>query len=250
VNDVPSGEAPPWLDPDEPLEPDESARQIAALRKRLSGGSRCVLDLGSGSGRTLVPLVSDGHRMVGVDQDAAALERCRRRVASVHGQATLKCGNMLCMSDPIWSDPEGGIGALGPYDLVCCLGNTFMMVTDPAEAIKLIRAIAQVLAPGGGVVIDDFPGALRSELTEGNWLEGISDEGDLQMVWARGDALFALRQGKDVRPDDWTIHADEPRYRLWDYGALDLLAAHGGLVPLPRDAGDDSMLIEWQRGPT
>ena len=239
--------APAWLDQDEPLEPHEHLQQVAALREMLPRGACRVLDLGCGAGRTLVPLVADGHRVIGVDRDPAALERCRRALGDAAASTVLIRGDMLQCSQPIWRDPSGGIAAHAPYDAVCCLGNTFIMVTDPAQGAALFRGVAQVLDEGGCFVIDDFPRTMWRELTEGNWLEGISEDGTMQMIWRPGESIFALRMGDDVRPDDWSIRADEPTYRLWDYGILDLLAEQAGLRPLPRDESGTSMVIAWQR---
>lgn len=245
---VHDGEATPaWLDQDEPLEPQEHLQQVAALREMLPHSACRVLDLGCGAGRTLVPLVTDGHQVIGVDRDPAALDRCRRALGDAAASTVLINGDMLQFSEPIWRDPSRGITAHAPYDAVCCLGNTLMMVTDLAQGAALFRGVARVLVEGGCFVIDDFPRTMWRELTEGNWLEGISEDGSMQMIWRPGESIFALRMGDDVRPDDWSMHADEPVYRLWDYGILDFLAAQAGLRPLPRDERAESMVIAWQR---
>jgi len=56
-----------------------------ALANR-SGGP--VLELGSGTGRLAVPLADAGYHVTAVDVDPAMLERARRRVAEVGGEAT------------------------------------------------------------------------------------------------------------------------------------------------------------------
>jgi len=233
------------LDPDAPLEPEESSRQIAALRTRLGRPGVRVLDLGCGSGRVMVPLLRAGAEVTGVDLDAESLQACRAAAGTDGVRGRWIAGDFT--DDALWNEGERALSAAGPFAMVCCLGNTFMLVSDPIEALTLVRRIASLLEPEGVFVLDDFPRALRRELTDGNWQEGISEEGDLQMVWAPGDSVFALRQGGEVRPEDWSIGADERRFRLWDYGALDLLTAHAGLVPLPRSDAQITHLIGWKR---
>ena len=81
-----------------------------------------------------------------------------------------------------------------------------------------------------------WPFSRLNELTEGNWLSGVSPDGDAQLVWDPGDALFAIRRGADVDTESWTPRAGEPVFRLWSDGALRLLARAAGLSAPERDA--------------
>jgi SAM-dependent methyltransferase len=66
-------------------------RRLASNRMEFAAGS--ILDLACGSGRLLLPLVRDGHRVVGMDRSAemltAAARRIRRLSASRQRQCTL-----------------------------------------------------------------------------------------------------------------------------------------------------------------
>jgi len=66
-------------------------RRLASNRMEFATGS--ILDLACGTGRLLLPLVRDGHRVVGVDRSAemlaAAARRIRRLSASRRQQCTL-----------------------------------------------------------------------------------------------------------------------------------------------------------------
>jgi SAM-dependent methyltransferase len=53
------------------------ATDMASAHPQASG---TIIELGSGSGRLLVPLVRDGHRLIGVDLSRDMLQRCRDRL--------------------------------------------------------------------------------------------------------------------------------------------------------------------------
>jgi SAM-dependent methyltransferase len=53
------------------------ATDMASAHPHASG---TIIELGSGSGRLLVPLVRDGHRLIGVDLSRDMLQRCRDRL--------------------------------------------------------------------------------------------------------------------------------------------------------------------------
>ena len=221
------------LDPSPDLAPHDeahSAVQIHGICALLDPGPRRVLDLGCGDGRVLVPLVEAGHHVVGVDRDASVLDTI--------GAATDPAGTTLVEAD--FTRP-GATAALaadhGPFDAILCLGNTFCLIHDTDAAVDLLAAWRAALAPGGAIVIDDIPQDLWPEVAGGNWNEGISPEGDMQMVWDASDAVFAIRTGDAVDDDHWTLQDSDVRCRLWTTGALRLAARAAGLsAPRREDA--------------
>lgn len=116
---------------------------ILALAARNRGP---VLELGCGTGRLLWPLARAGHRVTGVDNSAAMLDRARRRLAkepaSVRDRVSLLAGDM---TRAMLAPATFGL-AIVPY-------NTFMHLA-PAEAAATIRAIARQLRPGGRLFLD------------------------------------------------------------------------------------------------
>lgn len=214
-----TSEATDWAGDQQPLDPEASEAQIAGLLEMLGSTPRRVLDLGCGTGRVLLPLVAAGHDVVGIDHDRETLSSCRRSLADANGEAQLI---EMDMCDE-WPDD------LGRFDLVCCLGNTFMLMADVDDAVRLLRKVRAALLADGSFVIDNLPHEYWPELTAGNWQSGLSEDGRSQLVWSQDDAVFAIRAGGDVDPDCWQLKASDIRLRLWTDGALRLACELSGL---------------------
>src|SRR5262245_58288156 len=197
---------------------DSCRLQLIGLRRMLGRQPKRVLDLGCGIGRVLVPLSAAGHEVVGVDRDATALHRCKAELRRRGVQATLRRADFL-----------RGLPTRASFDAALCLGNTFMAITDVDIAAKWLGRVARLLRPGGFIAIDDFPYQFWPELTEGNWLSGMSADGTMQLVWKPGDAVFTLRSGRGINASNWTISSKDGLYRLWCEGSLRLLASAAGL---------------------
>ena len=93
-----------------------------------------VLDVGCGGGLVALPLVAAGHRVVGVDFNAAA---CRR--AKSNGIAAIRCD---AFELPL---------AEGMADAV--LNVEFAQEHQPESVERLLREAARVLRPGGRLVL-------------------------------------------------------------------------------------------------
>jgi SAM-dependent methyltransferase len=206
-----------WMDGGDPHDPARSAEQLDWLRSWCGTESRRVLDLGCGDGRTVVELASMGHAVVGMDRNAAALECCRTRLGAA--EAVLVHGN--------FQDPWPDLG--GPFDVVLCLGNTFMLLHDPAAATEMLVRCAAELAPDGVIVLDDIPGEFLPEVESGNWADGISDDGSLQMIWSQDEAVFTIRSGEAVDETVWSFRDDDVLLRLWTDSTLAQVAEGAGL---------------------
>jgi len=215
-----------FLDPQNPHEPERAKAQLEGLLARLAAlgpAPRRVLDLGCGAGRLLVPLAEAGHAVVGLDHDPAMLEQARAACPpEAAGRVTLFEADLV---DPWPAEVTGG----PPPDLVLLMGNTLMEFPDVDVAAGLLARIGECLGSAGVLLVDDVPADLWPELTEGHWLSGMSEDESMQLVWAPDDAVFVLREGEAVTPDDWTIRPGEPAVRLWTMGAIRLLARVAGL---------------------
>jgi SAM-dependent methyltransferase len=113
-----------------------------------------VLELGSGTGRILIPTARAGIEIVGLDGSPAMQRVCRdmvaRETAEVQSRITLVAGN------------------LASFDL----SRTFRLVTIPfrpfqhlvtvAEQLSCLAAIRRHLGPGGRLVLDAFNPSLEA----------------------------------------------------------------------------------------
>jgi len=215
------GTGAPILDPDRdaPLEPEEHAAQLAGLRRHLAGRSGRVLDLGCGGGRTLLPLVTGGHQVVGVDADAGALAACRQRLVAAGADAALHRGDL---ADPRTWPPGDG------FDVVLCLGHTFMLLHEIDDAIACLAGARRRLAGGGVLLLDDLPGMLWPTVAAGDWPAGLAEDGSAQMTWAARDSVFAVRPREAIDGRNLEPGPGDQRCRLWTDGSLALAARLAG----------------------
>jgi len=216
-------EADDMLDAIAPFDKARSAQQVDWVVQYCVG--KRVFDAGCGHGRVAAPLAAAGVDVVAMDVDATALHVC----AAAASTATCVAGDFRICGE------EHGV-----FDVVLCLGNTFALLHDVDEACATMRRWANMLSPGGVILIDDMPQDLWPELTEGNWCAGVSPTGQ-QLVWAVDDAVFALRTGQSVDPEAAPPGVGDRCLRLWTMGALRLLAVAVGLEG-PVEHAEDCVL--------
>src|SRR6266542_6699007 len=105
-----------------------------------------ILELGCGSGRTLLPLARDGFGIVGVDAAPKMLARCRDRVdragAAVAERVELMEGDFR----------EISLGRRFP--LVICPFNAFMHLYSRPDVERFLAVVRAHLAPGGLFAFD------------------------------------------------------------------------------------------------
>ena len=103
-----------------------------------------VLELGCGSGRTLVPLVEAGYHVVGLDSSPAMLERARIRLerspAGEHGR--LVHGDMT------------GFDLQITFPLITIPFHTWLHLITRQAQLAALASIRRHLRPGGRLVID------------------------------------------------------------------------------------------------
>lgn len=202
-----------------PLDPADHASQVRALLRALGRRPRRVLDLGAGDGRTARPLAAAGHDVLCVDSDPAAVRACRNA-----GLNALR-GDFLSASSAPWR----AIMSQAPFDAVTCLGHTFLLVTDPDAAIKILDRLRPLCAPGAPLFLDDFTPLWR-EVAEGNWQEGVSEDASMRLAWTPADNVIELTIGEGRA-------RRSQRLRLWSRGELSLLARASGWTLEPAGAG-------------
>ena len=108
-----------------------------------------VLDLACGSGRILVPLLRDGHQVVGLDRSPAMLAAAARRVKRL--SATRRSRGLIVRADL-------RAFALRPRFAValCAFHSVQHLITD-GELLRFFRAVGRSLAPGGWLAFDVLP---------------------------------------------------------------------------------------------
>jgi SAM-dependent methyltransferase len=117
-------------------------RMLAAER----GGP--VLDLGCGTGRLAIPLVRDGHRVLGVDRSIAMLGRARTRLRRVAGSLAARC--LLVKADLLSLPVRGG------FPLAIAAFHTVQHLIDDRDLISLFRSVRGVIGPDGWFAFDVF----------------------------------------------------------------------------------------------
>lgn len=116
----------------------------ARLVDTLAPRAATILDAGSGMGRVGAALQRRGHRVVGVDLDAALVEQSRLTYPDLpvlHERLDHLTPQLL---------REANLPS--SYDLVVCVGNVMILLADGAEQ-TVLTALRSVLAPEGRLVV-------------------------------------------------------------------------------------------------
>jgi SAM-dependent methyltransferase len=234
-----------WLSEDEPFDLELSRAQVEGVLMALGDSPRRVLELGCGSGRVLEPVARAGHHVVGIDRVGEVLSRCRDRCEGMDDRVRLIRADFLREAwNDLLGDEAGHRGDEARFDAILLLGNTLMTLTDLDQSVTLFRRVSEHLAPGGVFLIDDLPGCFWPELTEGNWQSGLTEDGQMQLIWHRRDTIFTIRMGEAVDADSWVLKPDDRRFRLWTSSLLSMVAQRAGLSE-PRTT-EDHVLTEMQ----
>ncbi len=120
----------------------DAARIVALIRRHTDVRGRRVLDLACGPGRHARHLLDGGASVVGFDLSPALLGRARHAV-----------GPRLRL---VRGDMRGLPFARAAFDVVVNLFTSFGYFTDDDEHRRVLRGVAEVLAPGGTFVVDYF----------------------------------------------------------------------------------------------
>jgi SAM-dependent methyltransferase len=125
-----------------------------------------VLELGSGTGRVLIPLARAGFLVTGVDTSDDMMAICQRKLAQeppeVRDRVRVIKGNILDL------DLEDTFGlVIAPCNLVNCF-------TGPGEVLALLRTARRHLGDGGVFILDnaipDIPFMVR--------VNGVTESGE------------------------------------------------------------------------
>jgi SAM-dependent methyltransferase len=132
-------------------------RLAAELAEQEGDASLRILELGCGSGRLLVPLARDGHRVCGVDRSAAMLKACKSRLSKLNARTRARVhilqGDFRSLPLAAEEDPSRP-GETGRFPLVICPFNGFMHLYTTEDVERCLAEVRRLLAPGGIFALD------------------------------------------------------------------------------------------------
>ena len=203
----------------EVFDEEDAAAQLAGVQSLISGTVR-IADLGAGHGRISIPLARSGASVLAVDRSSEALGfenwTAVSNIRSLHED--------FLSSTPDWIDE-------GPFDLICCLGNTLSLLLEPSMITRLFAFASQAIMPGGLLIFDDVPFWGQEFRDPEYWPNGLSTDGDQQLAWIPETSLFAYRRGAEVDPERLQPRPEERLLRLWSTSELNEYARVEGWAP-------------------
>jgi SAM-dependent methyltransferase len=156
-----------------------------------------VLELGVGSGRLAIPLAVAGHRVVGVDVDAAMLERAAAAWERARGAIPRSRLELVDADLVTFRSGER-------FGLVFAAVNTFLLVPDDTVRLTVLSTMRGYLRPGGLAVIEmstpdadelaGYDGRLRREWTRLDTEAGVDVEKRMSATYAPDERTVMLRQ--------------------------------------------------------
>jgi SAM-dependent methyltransferase len=190
---------------------DTQTGDVEFLRILLDGmGALRILEPFCGTGRILLPLASDGHELVGLDQAQAMLDRARAKLArlpdAVRSRVTLRRHDVTSGD---W--PSG-------FDVVILGGNCFYELGTSDEQEGCVRSAALALTPEGWLFVDNdhMEGDLEASWQQtgvspgfpsGVCEDGARVEGTGEAIWwdVRRRLIRFRRRTRVVMPDGRSV---------------------------------------------
>jgi len=123
--------------------PTACSKEVAFYARYLKGAKGPILEAMCGSGRLLLPLLRLGFEIDGLDNSAEMLASCEKRCLSENLKVHL-------LNQPIESP------LLKKYALIFIAVGSFQLITDKAEALKILRILHSHLLPGSSLILDTF----------------------------------------------------------------------------------------------
>ncbi len=135
-----------------------------------------ILELGCGTGRVLVPLAKDGHKICGLDLSAAMLMQCRERLdsesAEVKSRTRLVEANMA------------GFDLGEKFRLIIIVFRPFQHLETVQEQMACLHSAYEHLENGGRLIFDLFQTDPR-RMHDSKFLEEQEMESDLHLADGR-----------------------------------------------------------------
>jgi glycine/sarcosine N-methyltransferase len=196
------------------------------LLSRVHRGAADIADVACGIGTQLVGLASLGHRVVGVDISARAVQRARRECAAAGVAAALVVADMRRL-------PLAGSCA----DAAVCADNALPHLLADSDVVAALTEMSRVLRPGGIVIITtrDYDRVLADRPS--STLPQVFTSGGRRIVtfqlwtWRAGTDIYDLEHFQMRESPDGARTADRrvAAYRAYTRAALTGLASAAGL---------------------
>ncbi len=115
----------------------------AALNTFGLSHAKRLLDIGCGTGRHLTELARRGYAMTGIDLEPAMVEYVQAQSRADRSKITASIDDLRHLT------------VNGTYEAAWCLMDTFRFLLTNEEIVSHLRAVAEVLVPGG-LYLTDF----------------------------------------------------------------------------------------------
>lgn len=204
-----------------------------------------ILEPFCGTGRILIPLALDGHKVVGIDQARGMLSRARARVAQLPEQVRARITLIRAdVTNCTW--PSG-------FDLVVLGGNCFYELATPDEQEGCVASAASSLRSSGHVFVDNdhMEGELAASWQQpgvsegfptGLCADGARVEGAGEVIWwdAPRRLVRFRRSTRVTLPDGSAVERElvQQKHPVSTQEVRSWLEAHG--LAIARHCGDYS----------
>lgn len=238
-------------DLDKPVPP---ADELTFYAAHIAQCGEPVLEVMSGSGRFLVPLLAAGFDVDGVDASADVLAACARKCAERDLEPRLHKQLIHELDLP----PR--------YAFAFCGGGSFGLVSDEAEVAESLIRIRARLQPGGWLLLEVETPAARHPGPDGAWFGNWWRRADGATIVLRGthryDELAAVEHGIGVYElfvDGRLVSAELDNWvrRFWDAEGIAAALGAAGFAEITvsrafsaeAPSADDTMLSVLARNP-
>jgi SAM-dependent methyltransferase len=118
-------------------------QQVVKALFPASSDNATIVDLGCGTGRSIIPLAERGYRVVGVDLSECMLDEVRRKSGHVSDRVKTVAANLIEL-DFLADQSVAGI---------LCLFSSFGMVRGRKNRQQALEHVARILTPDGRLLL-------------------------------------------------------------------------------------------------
>lgn len=182
-----------------------------------------ILDVGCGTGDLAFALADLGYAITAIDSDAAMIEKASEK-AKTKKPVVFEKADMRYLTT-----------TFGPasFDLVLCLGNTLVHLTDPGEVETFLLQARQVLNGDGRLVIQilNYDHVLDHSIQKLPLIENAVIRFERWYTFEEAQRRFTFNTTLTVKETNMEIHNAIPLYPLRKH-ELDLLLRKAGFAEL------------------